>query len=179
LDKEALKLLSLADLSATLRFFDDPVGRGDTAFKPSWQTALSAWNLLQFLPGLEVVATEGLSDVAQLPASPMSTPEDPILSELLLLAAPECHDFVKAWLAAGRVAPEIGLDVLAQGSHRIAATLELAWPEFRVGLVLPEQEDVLEADRKEGWTVKMMPVSVEDIDILLKGETHAASGHIG
>jgi DEAD/DEAH box helicase domain-containing protein len=158
ISKDAVLTLSLGDVQASLRFFDEAPGRSDDRFKTSWQTGLAAWNLLQFLANLEVIASEGLAQVpseAEAPQRMYTETVDAALREALDLAHPSCHEFLRQW--RGRL-PEIGFDVKGP-TGRVVATLELAWPDARLGIVLPGQSIEI-----AGWTLLHIPLSVTEVE---------------
>ncbi|MHB2020884.1 MAG: hypothetical protein ACYCW6_28440, partial [Candidatus Xenobia bacterium] len=169
----------IADARGTLRIFDEVDARNAPGFKTSWQTFLAAWNLLQFLDDVEVTGSEGM--VLETPSLPAALPlvrkqeGDPALAEAFALADPSCHDFLAAWHAGGNPLPEVGVDI-ASADGRILTTLELAWPDSQVGVVLQGQEGAMRAAEAAGWTVLTMPIEVEAVQAALNCRMAPATG---
>ena len=73
---------------------------------------------------------------------------------------PGLHGLVDALEPYCALAPEVGLDV-QDGSHAVVASLELAWPNSRVGVAISDKDN--EAARKAGWRVWTMIEALQHV----------------
>lgn len=116
-----------ADLHALL-YLDT---EGDLS-QAEWKGALSAFNLLQFLPLMHWVCSSD-SNPPPFPAAPLTGAalEDgwEEASEFAAAAAQTLLENLRSPLIQP---PEVGWEILS--SHSVAAELELAWPDGRVGV---------------------------------------------
>jgi DEAD/DEAH box helicase domain-containing protein len=153
---EAANKLAAGSFAAILRIEDRQEQRQVEGFKGRWRKSLHTANLLQFLPGFEWVSAEAIDTQAPAPApSPgvaaKPAEQDP-LAELLVYCDPRCHDLLRAVVARGCVVPEIGFE-LQDEQGRVCAEAELAWPDKRVAVVLPERSAAPDTFRGRGWSV--------------------------
>jgi hypothetical protein len=85
------------------------------------------------------------------------TPPRPVeatLSEaerLVDLCDERVQGFLRSWVGRNLPTPEVGHEIQEKG--RVCAQAELAWPEKKVAVVLPEGADARGAFERRGWTV--------------------------
>lgn len=183
----AVKVMDPARLQLTLRIDDHyearrPLRPGDVRpedhplFADSWRDLLQAMNVFQFLPELEVVSTEAFGkqaaadeDVfADLLAADAEESE-PYQAEAPVEQAdafdkaypdPEVRALVQQLLSAGLAAPDLPTQEVGDG-----VPAELTWSDRKLAVSHPaslEDED-LELARKAGWTLLLLPITVDRI----------------
>ncbi len=152
---KAANKLEAGEFAAMLRIEDRQEQRQSEGFLGRWRKSLHTANLWQFLPHFEWISGEAIE--SQAPAS-MPTPstakpaeQDP-LAELLVYCDPRCHDLLRAVVARGCAVPEIGFE-LQDDQGRVCAEAELAWPDKRIAVVLPERSAAPETFRGRGWSI--------------------------
>jgi len=72
--------------------------------------------------------------------------------ELVDYCDERCQPFVRSWADRKLTLPVVGFELL-DGSKRVCAQAELAWPTKKVAAVLPEGADARPEFEKQGWTV--------------------------
>ena len=162
---EAANKLEAGAFAAILRIEDRQEQRQAEGFQGRWRKSLHTANLLQFLPGFEWVSAEAIESQAPAPTPTPSTAkpaeQDP-LAELLVYCDPRCHDLLRAVVARGCAVPEIGFE-LQDDQGRVCAEAELAWPDKRIAVVLPERSAAPETFRERGWSVFDPTASPDEI----------------
>lgn len=178
-DARELKGRDLSGLTATFRLLepaaastsrdrvsggtdlDRPVlapGRG--IFRTWWRAWLRALNFLQFTPRVEFVSCSGLRDglyggllgeTLERGIRPQTGPQDHELEALVELVAPEVRPLVVRLRQMRLALPEAGYE-LTDGSGRIVATAELAWPESRVAVLVEQDLPGRGEFARQGWT---------------------------
>ena len=173
----ALAALDPQRLDVLLRLDDQHPARKDEGFNLSWRTYLHALNVLQFLPRLEAVTSEQLSDhiaeeepdasiLGMIAVDELDIPLDaeapadarPSLDDLLAACFDaEVEALAKAVYEAKLPMPDIPpVELPGDGG----APTELSWEALKVAICVEdavEQEDLSTASR-DGWTVLLMPV---------------------
>jgi DEAD/DEAH box helicase domain-containing protein len=146
-----------------LRIEDRQEQRQAEGFRGCWRKSLHTANLLQFLPGFEWVSAEAVETQAPAPPSSAAKPPEPDpLAELLIYCDPRCHDLLRAVMVRGCAMPEIGFELQDDGG-RVCAEAELAWPDQRIAVVLPERSAGSESFRERGWNVFDPTASPDEI----------------
>jgi DEAD/DEAH box helicase domain-containing protein len=153
---------------AVLRLYDDQERRSGEGFEESWRVFLQAWNLLQFLPELEVVDTEGLDvfvterqhrhETAAATAS-AATPQagEPAITidDLVELTGPTGRLMLEKLVATDtpiKLMPEVGYELHShQGTTGPEA--ELAWPAQKIALLAEDQLYDRKAFENAGWSI--------------------------
>ncbi len=162
---EAANKLEVGSFAAMLRIEDRQEQRQAEGFRGRWRKSLHTANLWQFLPGFEWVSAEAVETQAPAPVPSPSTAkptqQDP-LADLLIYCDPRCHDLLRAVVVQGCAVPEIGFE-LQDEQGRVCAEAELAWPDKRVAVVLPERSSAAETFREQGWSVFDMTASPDEI----------------
>jgi DEAD/DEAH box helicase domain-containing protein len=154
---EAANKLDSTAFSLLLRIEDDWDCRKAEAYKRHWRKNLQTANLLQFLPNYEWLSSEAISmQLPQAPAAAKAEQSGPAteawLEELLTYCDARCHDLVKGLAGRGCSRPENGYE-LTDGSGRVCAEAELAWPNAKIAVVLPERADAVALFQDRGWAV--------------------------
>jgi DEAD/DEAH box helicase domain-containing protein len=170
----AVKRPDPAKADATLRLDDTHAARQAETFAPTWRKALQTFNLLQFLPRFEAVTTEQLlgdedpafETIAPEPVASPPAPR-PDLPDYHPRAYPgELWELLQAVLTAGLPPPDAFPEELPSG-----LPADLMWTKHRVALLAEADEDLSE-DREAGWTVLVLPVTLDAIrDALAAQET--------
>jgi DEAD/DEAH box helicase domain-containing protein len=165
----ALDAGNLYAARAVLRLYDDQQRRGAEGFETDWRVFLQAWNLLQFVPELEVVDTEGLDlfeadrlqrqqtaqavkvrTSEQREGQPSMNLDD--LRELTGAAGRLILDKLIATDTPIQRVPEVGFELA--GAHGTAGPeAELAWPDQKVAVLVEEQLYDRAAFESAGWSV--------------------------
>ncbi|MBC7704127.1 MAG: DEAD/DEAH box helicase [Rhodoferax sp.] len=127
-----------------------------------WRHWLALFNTLQVLPGVLLMSGSGLraGDCEALKpavAAPPATADDgaALAAEWAAVvdqALAAVHAGLKALAATGLPPPLAGHE-LADERGRVVAEAELAWPQYRLVVLLPDQEDLMPAWRAAGWQV--------------------------
>ncbi len=138
---------------------DDDENRADEAYQSTWNGVLGLFNLLQFLPLAWWSTSRGVEgDLygALPPPNPQTGSEPPPeWVDAFRFAAPEAHEFMTR-LADGDVpVPDVGYEVMdAKGA--VLGDAELAWPDARLAVLLPDQAAVRASLAREGWASWMI-----------------------
>ena len=143
----------------TLRLEDDHDERSGAGFSKHWRQFWLLTNLLQFLPDYAAVSAEFIRQFVAKPAAPGAQSEtpvpstaDPAWAEALKFADPECATLLAVCQETGLQAPVVGFE-LFDPSGAIVAQAELAWPDRRIAVFLPDQDESLMLFAEAGWQV--------------------------
>jgi DEAD/DEAH box helicase domain-containing protein len=162
---EAANRLDAAEFSAILRIDDRHAQRQAEGFQGRWRKSLHTANLFQFLPGFEWISAETVENQAPgpTPTPSRAKPAEPDpMAELLVYCDPRCRDLLRSVVARGCAVPEIGFE-LQDDQGRVCAEAELAWPDKRIAVVLPERSAALATFRERGWNVFDATASADEI----------------
>ena len=88
------------------------------------------------------------TDASLSPTQPK--PISPEYAGVLDLCDERCKDFLESWIGKGLPLPEVGYE-LKDESGRICAQAELAWPEKKVAVLLPEDFAHKPDFESRGW----------------------------
>ncbi len=172
-DGLALKGVDPARLQVTLRLDDRAEARSTEGFGDPWRDLWQALNLLQFLPELQVATTEGLDaratdDDDDFFATLMAADEElpyvapaavsPPLDLDDAFPDPAVRDLVREALALGVAPPDMPTHELPDG-----VPAEATWADHRLAVCHPDalEEDDLLVAKQGGWSVLLLPVSVD------------------
>jgi DEAD/DEAH box helicase domain-containing protein len=78
---------------------------------------------------------------------------------MLEICDERCKPFLEAWADKNRPIPEIGFE-LEDSKGQVCAQAELAWPQKKVALILPDEAENISAFEAGGWKV----LSLSDLD---------------
>jgi DEAD/DEAH box helicase domain-containing protein len=153
---EAANKLDFSAFSLLLRITDDWDHRKAEGYKKHWRKNLQTANLLQFLPNYEWLSSEAIAtQPTEAPATaqptPQVTPAEGWLEELLTFCDVRCHELVKRLAGRGCSRPENGYELL-DSAGRVCAEAELAWPNAKIAVVLPERADAAAVFQDRGWS---------------------------
>ena len=147
---------------AVLHLHDDEPSRSAKDYRRTWNGALRAFNLLQFLPGGFWTTRLGIES-QRYPEfgpklEPPSEPEvaDAVWREAVEMAAPEARPLIRALADSGAPVPEVGFELAGDGGT-VVAEAEAAWHGAKVAMLLSEQEGGAGAFREAGWRVFVGP----------------------
>jgi len=107
----------------------------------------------------------GVSPKAHTAPTPVPAGEDK-LSGVLRYCAPECHEIVRACAREGLPLPEVGYEP-EDASGAVCGQVELAWPEQKVAVALPDQADGKAALEAQGWAVLSAAEAAAEPETLL------------
>jgi DEAD/DEAH box helicase domain-containing protein len=157
--------------AVTLRLDDRHERRKTAGFQTVWRQALRAWNLLQALPGAEIVSSEQLADLvdgarsvagAKLASEapprrhastvPPGALPDNVEGVLTEIADERARDVVRAVMLRGAPLPHVPYEV-REGLKGTTGDIEVGWPAERVGAYLDDQREAAERLRAQGWTL--------------------------
>ena len=164
---ESLKQKKM-DGALSALWFDDTGDKPTSEFQAEWQELLRAYNLLQFIPRFacftrRMMEEGGMSNLIEWLLSPEKSTEEKTesttgetlsgeqLEELELLdpglqplLVPLLKEAVLPW-------PEFGYEATTSSGQCSSSILEVAWPEQKIGIALPQDEaSAFEAD---DWTI--------------------------
>lgn len=149
-----------------LLLLDEALADSEQALHLHWRHWLALFNTLQVLPGLMMMSASGLEagdcDVLRpaVSAPPAVADDGAALAAewaaALDQALPAVHTGLRVLATAG-LAPPVPGHELADDRGRVQAEAELAWPQHRVAVLLPDQEDLAWAWREAGWRVVLVP----------------------
>ena len=152
-----------------LLLIDEGQAESDSKLHLHWRHWLALYNLVQVFPGLVMMTVEGLKegDCNQLKPRAAATPPAPAdgsalaaeWSDVLGQALPAVHPGLHILAAAGLLPPVSGLE-LADERGRVQAEAELAWPQLRLAVLLPDQLDLAAAWQAAGWKVVLVAAEV-------------------
>lgn len=171
--------------AVTLRLNDAAAKRKEPGFQAVWRQTLRAWNLLQALPGAEIVSFEQLADQVggagpadavraaaseAPPRRPVSTAPPAVLAEEVEGVLAEIRDkraraVVRAVVGAGAPVPAVPYEAMVE-LRGIAGDIELGWAAARVGAYLDEQRDVAERLRALGWRLFPIEAGLDEAALL-------------
>ena len=137
-------------------------------FESIWNGYLRLLNLFQFIPYGLFCTQEGMRGPAyEVPAIVGDSAEiNSGWEEVRELIDSAFRELVDKFVEKGLPVPEVGYE-LTNDSGEVIAEVELAWPERKVAIVLPEQIDHGNVFEKNGWDV--YPVKNIDFDLSLLG----------
>jgi len=143
-----------------LLLLDEVLSDSEQLLHLHWRHWLALFNTLQVLPGVLLMSGSGLraGDCEALKpamATPPGTADDGAAlaaewAAVLDQALPAVHAGLKALVASGLPPPLAGHELADERGH-VVAEAELAWPQYRLVVLLPEQEDLMPAWRGAGW----------------------------
>ena len=144
------------DMAAAMHLHDDETSREDPSYRPVWNGVLRLFNLLQFLPNAWWTTRVGVRrtvypELARAGAPPPSDVPPEGWDEAIGLAAPELWPVMEHWYGLGLPVPEAGFE-LADAGGRVIAEAEVAWPERKVAVLLPDQQPWATFE-EAGWMV--------------------------
>ncbi len=133
-------------------------------FKSAWQGFLGAYNLLQFLPNVGFVTTEGLESAVYEgiswlagsfddSAGPQSGAAE--LDALLAEAAEEVSEGLQALYEAGCQLPRV-VHELQDDAGEIIAEAELYWEDIKLAGLMPYQEESAAVYSENGWDAVLL-----------------------
>ena len=153
------------DMVPGLLLLDAVLADSETALHLHWRHWLALFNTLQVLPGMVMMTAGGLlaGDCEALkPAvsAPPATADDGAAlaaewAAVIEQALPAVHAGLRTLASAG-LAPPLPGHELADDRGRVQAEAELAWPRYRVVVLLPDQQDLAEAWQQAGWRVVLV-----------------------
>jgi len=143
------------------RLFDEEATVSKAGVKAAWIGFLRTFNVFQFLPkswfvtsrGLEANVYAPLTDNIWARTEPVPPVEDPTFAELLELTAPEVHSLLRLISQEGLPLPQPGYELSGPAGEVIAAA-ELAWPEFKLALLLESESGLSSTFLEECWTTQ-------------------------
>ena len=161
--KEAVMQGDPRGIECVARFFDEPGAATQPGFKAAWVGFLRAFNIFQFLPhgffvssrGLQTNAYATLADSFSRSTGPKPPDDHPELVELLGLTDPEAHSLLRLISSEGLPLPEPGYE-LAGIAGEVVATAELAWPKFKLALLLDEETESEAVFIEAQWTIQFI-----------------------
>jgi putative helicase len=121
------------------------------------------WQVLNLLLPLRSawVGQEGMVDLARLAGGALATSVDRPFSQIwepiMDLAASEVQPWLQTLARQGVSLPQIGYELM-DADDRVFAEAELAWPDRKVAVLMPSDQDGLDNPDREkmtgmGWTV--------------------------
>ncbi len=181
-DATAIKNVDPTRLKLTLRLDDTQPARQAETFQSSWRDLLQAMNVFQFLPELEVVSSESFAEqvheedefLADLfaaddkdPYAVAAAPEQarPQVDFDRAYPDPEVRQLARAAIDAGLPAPDLPTQELGDG-----IPVELSWTDLRVAIGHPDalEDEDLELAREAGWTLLLLPVTLDRLRLALE-----------
>ena len=138
---------------------DDVVSSNADDYRRAWNATLRLFNSIQFLP--QVLWTTGKGTAKQLypefvPADGSSVGavvvNDPGWVEAIELVANELKNLLSALAEAGLVAPKVGFE-LVDGNGAVLADAELAWQDWRLAVMLDDNDVYRQLFEGDGGTV--------------------------
>jgi DEAD/DEAH box helicase domain-containing protein len=169
-----------------LRLFDRQPDRQAAQFEAGWRKLLQAWNLLQFMDGLEVTSSERLldqvgedADTSEAGPGPDLTTQEPTehLSDLLQLVTAESKPLVAAVHAAGLPLPDVDYELPAPGPG-VGPEPDLAWVDLKVAVLSFRQAVDKPVFESQDWHVFVHPFDDKEVVAYLVGAL-SASGRNG
>ena len=159
------------DVVPGVLLLDESLAESEAALFLQWRHWLALFNTLQVLPGLVLATASGLragdceaGKPAVLAAPAVADDGAALAAEwasVLQQALPAVHAGLRQ-LAAAKVQPPLAGYESADGRGRVAAEAELAWPDQRVAVLLPEQHDLGTVWQQAGWRVVLVPAAAGD-----------------
>ena len=156
-EAESVKERDFGRLRLRVQLHDDHAHKDEATWKRTWREFLRLGNLLQFLPGLEYVCSSGVAEGAyelifETPKVKDSIVRDAATQALLEEVVPELRDLCGALLSEGKPMPEGGYEFTDEQGE-IVATAELAWPEFKLVVLQPDEEPGRGRFEAQNWVV--------------------------
>ena len=159
------------DVVPGVLLLDESLAESEAALFLQWRHWLALFNTLQVLPGLVLATASGLragdceaGKPAVLAAPAVADDGAALAAEwasVLQQALPAVHAGLRQ-LAAAKVQPPLAGYESADGRGRVAAEAELAWPDQRVAVLLPEQHDLGTVWQQAGWRVVLVSAAAGD-----------------
>jgi DEAD/DEAH box helicase domain-containing protein len=136
----------------------------------AWRRWLQLFNALQFLPGMLLTTSDGISahdyDALTPPAAgaaPAQSAAQAALNaawqEVVQQALEALAPGLKQLAQSGAALPEVGLELI-DAKGRISADSELAWAQEKVVVLRPDQADLIEHWGAENWKVVLLDESL-------------------
>ena len=168
-----------ADKNADIPVFavlDDLLSTRTDKYEEEWNGFWHFFNVLQFDPFFIAVSKSGIEQMVYLalnnavvtdtrPAMSASEAIDPWKEAIALLFDDESIKLAEQLKSKGIAPGEVGYE-LADESGEVIATIELAWPDRKIGYLIEEQYDDKEKLLSLGWTLIH---NIEDFDVNLFG----------
>lgn len=155
-------------MAAIVHLHDDEASRGSARYRGAWNGVLRLFNLLQFLPAAWWTTRRGarsglypeFAPAAGGPAAPGPEAETGLAppppgegwEESIGLAAPGLRPLLAELSERGMPVPEVGFELAGDGGA-VVAEAELAWPDRRIAVLLPEPGGSAAAFAAAGWRV--------------------------
>jgi hypothetical protein len=149
-------------------WFDDTGDKPSQEFRSEWQEFLRAFNLLQFVPRFVAVtkrmqqegrlsnALEWLIEAREREPLEASPPFDEDQLAILEDLEESLQEILTPLLREGSIPwPEPGYEAVGPTGKCTGAMLELAWPNHKIGVSVPE--DAVEDFKRQEW--KILPAS--------------------
>ena len=154
---EAIRRREPDDMSAVVHLHDDETNRESPDYRPVWNGVIRLFNLLQFLPNAWWTTRLGVKrhvypEYVRVDSAPPGDLPREEWKEALALVAPELRPAMKHWSGLDLPAPEVGFE-LTGPEGRVLAEAELAWPDWKVAVLLAEQRVWAASFEEAGWTV--------------------------
>ena len=146
---------------AAVHLDDGGADAAANAYRSAWNGVLRLFNLLQFLPQAWWTTRSGVSgglypEFAPTDADRASHADlaeaDTRMAEAHRFVAPGLRPLLRQLAERGLPVPEPGYE-LADAAGRVVAETELAWPGWRIAVLLPDQERHRMHFEKSGWQV--------------------------
>jgi Domain of unknown function (DUF1998)/Helicase conserved C-terminal domain len=119
--------------------------------------AMGRADLVEALQSSAPIRTSGTTEDTAVanpdsPSSPPANERERLAEEALIYCDERCRPLVVASMGNNRPLPDVGYE-LQDGSGRVCAEAELAWPTRKLAVVLPEKKESVEEFRRQGWEV--------------------------
>ena len=133
----------------------------DAEYEAVWNGYLRLFNVLQFLPNAFFTSPAALTSghdfaLQDRPSEKRASTAEVERSEewqaVLALAAEEVASLLNRMMRGGAAPPEVGFELVDEAGE-VSAEAELAWPDRRIVVLLPEQEAFAAAFVAAGWEV--------------------------
>lgn len=161
----------------------NPVVDSSAGLPDSKQTAWhQLWQVLNLLLPLRSawVGQEGMDELAQLARGALATSVDRPFSQIwepiMDLAAAEVQPWLQQLARQGVSLPEVGYELMGS-DERVLAEAELAWPDRKVAVLTPSDQDGLDNPDRErmmgmGWTVFVVSTesALDELLAILKND---------
>lgn len=165
---QSLKIESITvnfkEIEGIIRIEDDYTNRNTEDFKRIWNEFWRLSNLLQFLPNVFQVSRELIEEYGEDVIIPSPVDSD-VLSEewheILEIVDESCGGILHEIMVKHVPIPEVGYEVsTTQGT---VGELELAWETQKVGILLEEDEKVMDILKEQDWKLFL----VEELELNL------------
>jgi DEAD/DEAH box helicase domain-containing protein len=168
---QALRPPKPDDFAVALRLDDSAQARASEEFLTAWQRFWLYVNVFQFLPRFAAATTEQIAEKLRtqpVVAEPALQPAVPVADltgpwqEAFDFADEACVPLLEAVHSAGLPAPVVGYE-LTDTLGRVVAQSELAWPDQRVAVLLPDAADDREAFLNQAWRIFLCDDALQSI----------------